>query len=381
MHRFRPKFREAIPIVEVHSTEKSATSTVRRRAAIRQHEGELLGAGEAHRQTMSYKRADFLGARLTWFAAGRFVTLAPEQMSSGLAVSIQLQAENGYQFADGCGRLIERGLFFRRQLDLDDLLDAFRAELYGNADEKPLDAVFAFEINGAGQDLLLVLENRFDHLNRRRGRRVIGRSRFQQIDDFGAALARAGDDRFELVLRQINSGRGMPATVEYRARGTMSSPWPPRTNECTFSTETFNSAATKVLMRAESSTPAMPSTRFFGKPLTLKAACAMASSGFVTTIKIALGESFHDLLDDAFDHFVVRLQKIVAAHARLARESRGDHDDVAVLGAVIVAAAVEMPDACASVPRIGADSAMSSALPAGTPSRIPSAPRPRGPVS
>ena len=43
-------------------------------------------------------------------------------------------------------------------------------------------------------------------------------------------------------------------------------------------------------MRAESSTPAMPMTRFFEKPLTLKAACAMASSGLVTTIRMALGE-------------------------------------------------------------------------------------------
>ena len=45
-------------------------------------------------------------------------------------------------------------------------------------------------------------------------------------------------------------------------------------------------------MRAESSTPAMPITRFFEKPLTLNAACAIASSGFVTMIKIAPGEIF-----------------------------------------------------------------------------------------
>ena len=45
-------------------------------------------------------------------------------------------------------------------------------------------------------------------------------------------------------------------------------------------------------MRAESSTPAIPITRFFGNLLTLNAAWAMASSGFVTMIRIALGESF-----------------------------------------------------------------------------------------
>ena len=72
----------------------------------------------------------------------------------------------------------------------------------------------------------------------------------------------------------------------------MSSPWPPSTNECTFSTDTPSSWATNVLILAESSTPAIPITRFFEKPLILYAACAIASRGLVTTIKIALGDSF-----------------------------------------------------------------------------------------
>ena len=57
---------------------------------------------------------------------------------------------------------------------------------------------------------------------------------------------------------------GTPATVEYRGSGTIVSPWPPRTNECTFSTETFSSIAMNVLMRAESSMPAIPITRSRG---------------------------------------------------------------------------------------------------------------------
>ena len=46
----------------------------------------------------------------------------------------------------------------------------------------------------------------------------------------------------------------------------------------------------KVRKRAVSSTPAMPITRCLGKPLTQKAGCTIASSGFVTQIRIALGE-------------------------------------------------------------------------------------------
>ncbi len=131
----------------------------------------------------------------------------------------------------------------------------------------------------------------------------------------------------------------------------MSSPCPPRTNECTFSTDTLSSAATNVLIRAESSTPAMPITRFFGNPLILKAACAMASSGFVTTIRIAFGRKLHDRFHDALHHVVIRFQKIVAAHSGLARESCGDHDDVAIRGfACSRRTAVEIPDGV----RIGA---------------------------
>ena len=46
-----------------------------------------------------------------------------------------------------------------------------------------------------------------------------------------------------------------------------------------------------VRKRAESSTPAMPITRFFGNFETISATCAMASSGLVTTMMIALGET------------------------------------------------------------------------------------------
>ncbi len=69
----------------------------------------------------------------------------------------------------------------------------------------------------------------------------------------------------------------------------MVSPWPPSTNEVTFSTETFSSIATKVLMRAESSTPAMPITRSRGNLVSLKSAWDIASSGFATGTITAFG--------------------------------------------------------------------------------------------
>ena len=44
--------------------------------------------------------------------------------------------------------------------------------------------------------------------------------------------------------------------------------------------------------RAESSVPAMPITRFFGKPEAFSATWHMASRGFVTITRIASGERF-----------------------------------------------------------------------------------------
>ena len=84
---------------------------------------------------------------------------------------------------------------------------------------------------------------------------------------------------------------GMPDTVEYRASGTIASPWPPSTKAVVFSTETPSSMAMKARMRAESRTPAMPTTRRFQKPETSSATWHMASSGLETTTMIASGES------------------------------------------------------------------------------------------
>src|SRR6266566_4081462 len=67
----------------------------------------------------------------------------------------------------------------------------------------------------------------------------------------------------------------------------MVSPWPPSTNAVTFSTDTFSSRAMKVRKRAESSTPAMPNTRWVGKPDFFQASCTMASSGLVTSTRMA----------------------------------------------------------------------------------------------
>ena len=70
-----------------------------------------------------------------------------------------------------------------------------------------------------------------------------------------------------MVASSSNWVIGIPATVENRGRGTMVSPCPPSTKAWVFSTETCSASAMNERMRAESSTPAMPTTRSRGKPL------------------------------------------------------------------------------------------------------------------
>ena len=84
----------------------------------------------------------------------------------------------------------------------------------------------------------------------------------------------------------------MPATVEYCTTGTIVSPWPPSTKVLTSLTETLNSSAMKWLKRAESSTPAMPTTLLCGRPENSRSAHTIASSGLVMQMTNASGALF-----------------------------------------------------------------------------------------
>ena len=72
----------------------------------------------------------------------------------------------------------------------------------------------------------------------------------------------------------------------------------------------------------------MPRTRSRGKPDASSATWHIASSGLVTTMRIASGECADGLLDDRRDDPGVLRQQVVAAHARLAGEAGGHDDDV-----------------------------------------------------
>ena len=88
----------------------------------------------------------------------------------------------------------------------------------------------------------------------------------------------------------IKSGRGIPETVEYLAKGTIESPCPPRTKAVISSTETLNSCDKKYLNLALSNTPAIPTIIFGFMPENFCRAQTIASNGFVIHITNALGQ-------------------------------------------------------------------------------------------
>ena len=68
-----------------------------------------------------------------------------------------------------------------------------------------------------------------------------------------------------------SSVKGMPLTEVWAGRGTIASPWPPRTMPWMSSTEMFNVVAIKLLYLEESRMPAMPITLFLGSFVDFKA--------------------------------------------------------------------------------------------------------------
>ena len=128
----------------------------------------------------------------------------------------------------------------------------------------------------------------------------------------------------------------MPPIDVAETTGTIWSPCPPSTIAVTSLAEVPVSQAMKVLNRAVSRIPAMPKTRSRGHPETCFATWHMASSGLETTIRIASRRALDRLAGHGADDLLVRRHEVVSAHARLARQPRGDHDHVGAGGLLVV---------------------------------------------
>ena len=118
----------------------------------------------------------------------------------------------------------------------------------------------------------------------------------------------------------------------------MVSPCEPRVSVLTLFTGTASVSATKLVNRAVSSTPAWPKTR-----LLRELGGELGQRGHLVErvghhdddgVRGVLGDVLGDLADD----LGVDLEQVHPAHARLARQAGGDHDDVGALDGLVALA-------------------------------------------
>ena len=118
--------------------------------------------------------------------------------------------------------------------------------------------------------------------------------------------------------------------------------------------------------RAESSTPAIPMTLFFGKPLASNATWHMASRGLLTMIRIVFGD---DLATCSVTFFMIPALVLIRS-SRLMPGFRGIPAVIMTILDPSVASYALVPISRASCFSTGAASVRSSALPWGTPSTM-----------
>ena len=220
------------------------------------------------------------------------------------------------------------GLFLR-EVDLHDLLDALAADDRGNADADVLLAVLAVEVAAAGNHLLLVVEDSLDHHRCACAGSVPCRS----ADEFGqrgSADHRVGDSLFEFLLRsELRNGNAVDRGFRYER----------------------NHRRVAVAADDHAVDVVDVSARGLGQ-VALEAGrvqCAAHADDAVLrksrSLQGQIGQRVHRVgnhdddgagrvLDDVLDHALhnagVRADQLLAGHARLAGNARGDDHHVRI---------------------------------------------------
>src|SRR5688572_3411921 len=232
------------------------------------------------------------------------------------------------QFFYGAGRLIERGLFVGRQLDLDNLLDALRAQLDRHADEQVVHTVLALQEDRARHDLLLILQDRFDHQRRRRARRIPGAGA-HQLGDFGATVGGALRDRLDAIRRHQFCNRNarhggvarqrhhrVAVAAEHKRRDVLNRHVQLHRDERAHARRVEHAGHADDALAREL-TEAVDRLRHRVERIGHRN-------------NDAVGRMLDDLGGDVLHDLVIHVQQVVAAHAVLARHAGSDDDDVGV---------------------------------------------------
>src|SRR5208282_5876814 len=239
----------------------------------------------------------------------------------------RLDVDYGNELFYGGGALVEGHFLFGRQLDFYDLLDALGAEFYGDAYKKSVNAVLSVEVGGAGENLLFVLENGFNHFGRGGRGGVISRSGLEIFDDLGAPVSGALHDGIEAVFRdQFGDGNTSDGGVAGK-----------RDHSVAVSSENEGGYVLDADLELSGNKGAKAGgiqdsghadDALAGKAADLVSGLRHGVERIGDDDEDAVRRILHDLADHVIHDFVIGIEEVVAAHTGLARDSCSDHDNV-----------------------------------------------------
>src|SRR5208282_205373 len=239
----------------------------------------------------------------------------------------RLDVDHRDEFFHGSGALVEGRFLFRSQFDLDDLLDPLGAEFHRDADKEPVDAILSVKIGGAGENLFLVFEDGLDHLGGGGRWGVVSGPRLEIFDDLGAAVAGALDDAIESgLVHEFGDGNAGDGGIAGK-----------RDHGVAVSTEDEGGYVLDAnVERLRDKSAKAGGVEYAGHADdTLARKAAQLVGGLRHGVERvgdddedAVRRMLHHLADYVAHDFEVGVQKVIAAHSRLAWNSRGDDDNV-----------------------------------------------------
>ena len=213
------------------------------------------------------------------------------------------------------------------------IFDALAADDRGNADADVLLAVLAVEVAAAGNHLLLVVEDSLDHHRCACSRSIPGR-RADEFGQRGSADHRVGDGLFELLRSELRNGNAVDRGFRYER----------------------NHRRVAVAADDHAVDIVDVSARGLGQ-VALEAGrvqCAAHADDTVLresrSLQGQVGQRVHRVgnhdddgagrvLDDVLDHALhnagVRADQLLAGHARLAGNARGDDHHIRIGGLLV----------------------------------------------
>src|SRR4029453_2068511 len=231
-----------------------------------------------------------------------------------------------HELLDCRRRFLEGSVFFGRQLDFDHLIESASPEFARYAHEQVPDTIFALQEDRAGQDFLLVQQNSFDHLDNCRARSIPGAGPHELCDLCPAVCGPCDDGVDRGLVQQVRYWYSGNRRVSRQRHHRVAVP---SEHECV---DIFNGDA-QLFRNERAHSRRIEYTRHADDSLARKLTqlvnrLSHRIEGIGHRNDDAVGRIPGNLFGDLLHDFVVHVEQVVAAHARLPGYSGRDHDNI-----------------------------------------------------